>query len=123
METIRTEVRAKDIPTRFLEVMAREIAIKETDEARTMVGSAVELVLSERYVTELANVSAASILAEYEAAPDIYRDRADRSRREALCKVLETRFPDVPDAIDSYDENASLTYGQHVAKHYAPYAH
>lgn len=117
---VLADVRRRGLPADALETLAREIPLKETDEARAVVGGVLESQLRERYVTELTGAPTATILAECAAAPELYGSRVDRARSDARARVLEARFPDMPDPIDTYDENAGLTYGQHIAKHYAP---
>lgn len=121
MQAVRAEVSKKNLPTSGLEEMAGLVPLKATDENVTAVGSAVESELRDRYVTELADVSTETILAEVEKLPELYASRVDRARSDALQRVLEIRFPmepDGPDPIDTYDEKAGLTFGQHVAKWY-----
>lgn len=120
--TIRTEVSNRNLSTSQLEALTREVPLRvANDEAVTAVGSAVESELRDRYVTELADTQTESILAECETSPDQYTNRVQRARSDALQRVLEVRFPsepDAPDPIDTYDEKAKLTFGQHLANWY-----
>lgn len=122
MQTIRAEVRKKNLPTRGLETLAREVPLRVTDDENvSAVGSAIESVLCERYVTELTDVPTETILAEVERLPEMYASRVDRARNDALQRVLEIRFPSEPDdldPVDTFDEKAGLTFGQHLAKWY-----
>lgn len=123
-QAVSAEVSKRNLPTRGLETLARMVPLRLTvadDEDRSAVGSAIEHVLYERYVTELTGVATETILAEVEKLPGLYADRVDSARSDALQRVLDMRFPsepDGPDPIDTYDEAAGLTFGQHLAKWY-----
>lgn len=121
MQTIRAEVSKKNLPTRGLEMLAREVPLKATDENVSAVGSAIESELYGRYVMELTDVPTETILAEIEKLPEMYTSRVDSARSDALQRVLEIRFPSEPDdldPVDAFDEKAGLTFGQHLAKWY-----
>jgi hypothetical protein len=118
---IRTEIRKKNLPTSGLEALAREVPLKAPDEHHALVGGVIESELTARYVTDLTESPLESILAEVAKLPEQYTDRVDSARSNALQRVLEIRFPsepDDPDPIDTYDNAAGLTFGQHLANWY-----
>jgi hypothetical protein len=121
MQAVRAEISKKNLPTSGLETLARMVPLKATDENVSAVGSAIESELRDRYVRELADVPTETILTEVATLPEQYESSVDSARSDALQRVLEIRFPskpDDPDPIDTYDDTAGITFGQHLANWY-----
>lgn len=118
IDTITAELRRKNHTPAQLTTLAREVPLAAASREHNVVGTALERLLREHY-TELHETRTTAELADTLAAGTaFYRDRDDRALRDAITAILEHRYPDAPDPIDSYDDTSGLTYGQHAAAVY-----